>query len=158
MEIIPSGVVAISVSPDNSVAILNTGELRAWGNTAFEQLSGGVLAPTTGIYNLTTGVVHATAGNGFIAYLDENNKLLTAGLNDAGQLGRNTSEALFASFDSVDLPTVDTIAALVSGDRHLVYLTFSSEFYGFGDNSQGALGAGATTLLPVPSLLTPNID
>ena len=157
-EIIPSGVVSVSVSPDNSLVILNSGELKAWGTAAFEQLTDGVFDPSTGIYSLSMDVVRATAGNGFIAYLDESNNLSTAGLNDAGQLGRDTGGAMIASAGSVALPTADTIVSLVSGDRHLIYLTVAEEIYGFGDNSQGALGKGITEQLSTPTLLTPNLN
>ena len=157
-EIIPSGAVDVSGSPDNSLAILDTGELKAWGNTAFEQLADGVFDSSTGIYSLATNVVQAIAGNGFIAYLNESNNLLTAGLNDTGQLGRDTGEAMVAPVGLVPLPSADTIHTLVSGNRHLVYLTVTNELYGFGDNSQGALGKGVTEQLLIPTLLTTNLN
>jgi alpha-tubulin suppressor-like RCC1 family protein len=156
--IIDSNVVAITTSPDNSLAITSTGELQAWGNTAFDQLESGILDPETGVYTLGQGVAHATLGNGFIAYLDGSDVLMTAGLNDSGQLGRDTGTQTVSSAALVTRPVSDPIVTFVSGDRYLVYLTDTDEFYGFGDNSQGALGVGAVEQLNSPTLLTPNLN
>jgi len=156
VQIIASGAADINTSPDMSMAILDNGELLAWGNTAFEQFAGGTAA-STGLFKLSENVLNATIGNGFIACVAGSGSLLTAGLNDAGQLGRDTAAAVAAPIAPVTLPTADSITALVAGDRHLVYTTNASELYGFGDNRQGALGAGNTQSFIIPTLLNANL-
>jgi len=157
-QIVDAGISLIETSPDNSFAITDDYELKAWGNTAFDQLVSGTLDASTGIYTLHQDVVHAALGQGVIAYLDTNGDLMTAGLNDSGQLGRSSDDQTVASSASVTLPVEDTITSIVSGDRHFVYLTEVDEFYGFGDNRQGALGMGTTEQLNSPTLLSHNFD
>lgn len=153
-RIIETGVSKIATSPDNSLAITDTDELKAWGNTAFDQLNLGILDPSTGIYALAQNIAHATLGNGFIGYLSKSDSLMTAGLNDSGQLGRDTGTQKIASTAVVEREATGAITAIVSGDRHLVYTTEKNELYGFGDNRHGALGAGETAQLAAPVLLT----
>ncbi len=157
-QVIDAGISAIETSPDNSLAISSDGALTAWGNTAFDQLASGTLDPETGIYTFNEKVTHAASGNGVIAYLDISGALMTAGLNDSWQLGRSTGDQIIASAAAVTLPKVDAITSIASGDRHFVYLTEADEIYGFGDNSQGALGMDAIERIDSPTLLTPNFD
>ena len=117
-----------------------------------------MLGPVPGIYTLSQNVVSATLGNGFIAYLEEGGALMTAGLNDSGQLGRDTGSQLVASAAAVARPVSDAISAIVSGDRHLVYRTEINQIYGFGDNRSGALGGGMIPEFTMPALLVSNLN
>ena len=158
IQIIDSGIVSIATSPDNSLAITDSGELKVWGNNAFDQLSSGMLDPVSGIYTLSENAVSATLGNGFIAYLKEDDALMTAGLNDSGQLGRDTGSQLVDSAAAVERPVADAISAIASGDRHLVYRTETNQIYGFGDNRLGALGGGLIPKFMLPALLISDLN
>ena len=156
-RIIDSNIVKVATSGDNSLAITDSGELIAWGNTAFDQLKSGTPDVDAETHILGQNVTSAVLGNGFIAYLSDDG-LTTAGLNNSGQLGRDTKGQMIAPAATVTRPDTGAITNIISGDRHSVYLTEAGEFYGFGDNRQGALGFGITTQLATPTRLTSNLN
>lgn len=157
VQIIAGGAAQINAAPDVSLVLMDNGELLGWGNTSFGQL-GNVTTISDGIISLANNVAHFTGGNGFVAYVTESNQLLTAGLNESKQLGRDTGIAALSVFDLVSLPSNDTIRSISAGDRHLVYSTnqLGAKVFGFGDNRQGALGQVPASLVATPTELSPN--
>ncbi len=165
VKVVSSGATRIYAAPDASLTLLSDGKLVGWGNSSFGQL-GAISTQSMQPVALASNVAQAAVGNGFIAYVtddnevDDTNVLYTAGLNDQSQLGRDTGAEQLSVAASIELPTNDTITELTAGDRHLIYLTNSvvSPLYGFGDHRYGALGedSTATSTIFTPTALTHN--
>lgn len=159
VRVIDSDVVKLFTSPDISLALTSTGELLGWGNQNFGQM--GTLGPqSSGIVTIANNVAQFTAGNGFIAYVTSDNSLYTAGLNDFGQLGRDSGSFMRSEVTEVVLSSPNQIYHLTAGDRHFVYTTNtgSEAAWGAGDNRSGALGFGAVESATTPTQLNTNFQ
>ncbi|MFM1876970.1 MAG: hypothetical protein RL266_2707 [Bacteroidota bacterium] len=98
-----------------------------------------------------TGSVSAqtiAAGNGHTVYICPNGSAVSAGRNNAGQLGYGQ---LYPSENvTVDVLNLTGIAAVSAGDEHTLFLMDDGTVYGCGRNWDGRIGFGNYTGTNVP--------
>jgi alpha-tubulin suppressor-like RCC1 family protein len=162
-----SGVTAIAVGSQYSCALLDSGQVRCWGDNFFDELGHGdpslVSSPVPVDVKLAAGVtavaIAATGGN--LGDDPPHSCIVTTtggvqcwgGLNFYGELGIPYGQVAPTPTEVTNLSSgVKAIA--VTGD-HSCALTQMSEILCWGDNSSGELGDGTTSVghyEPVPTL------
>ena len=128
----------------DSVYYLSTeGVLYGWGGNASGQL--GLSSQTytvpkkllTGVKNVWTAQGGSTGNVNFTFVLMADGRLLSAGNNASGQLGRTGSSG---SFGEVAVPDGKQPAMLSLGYDHTLLLTADGVLYGVGNNAYSQLG------------------
>ncbi len=133
----------IAAGATDIFALTEDGTLYAWGNN-----SGGSMGIARRVYSrpmmLLTGVrsVATAQGGGtgdlqFTYVLMADGRVLTAGDNSAGQLGREGNSGIF---DSIKIPGNGQVAAMSLGYDHALLLMSDGTLYGVGNNAYSQLG------------------
>jgi alpha-tubulin suppressor-like RCC1 family protein len=144
---------AVSVGGGTACAILDTGQLRCWGDNQFGQLAQGNTTNVGDSPGETTVPVdlggHAASavsvGGGHMCAILDNGQVRCSGLNVLGQLGQGNTA------DIGDSPGESTVAvdlaghaaiAISSGFGHTCAILDSGQLRCWGRNDDGQLGQG----------------
>jgi alpha-tubulin suppressor-like RCC1 family protein len=160
---VPPGVThwtAIAAGFFHSLALGNDGNAYAWGSGEFGTLGNGgsdnssrpqqVVLPAG-----VTNWVKTAAGGYHNLGLAGNGKLYAWGYGGFGELGHGgTTNASIPVPVNAPSNVVDWLA-ISAGIIHSLALAEDGSVYGWGDNFRGQLGPNASTLQPVPFLITP---
>jgi alpha-tubulin suppressor-like RCC1 family protein len=137
----------------HSVALMEDGTLRAWGDNAYGQLGDGSTTDrvTPVAVSGLGGVSAVVSGSYHMLALLANGTIRAWGRNNQGQLGDGTMNAHSLPTQVPDLAGVTQIA---SGDYHSLALRSDGSVWAWGDNEYGQLGDGSTTdrLAPVETI------
>jgi alpha-tubulin suppressor-like RCC1 family protein len=144
---LPSGVKAINSGAWHTCALLDTGDIKCWGNNLYGQLGDGTMddewkpVSVKGLSSPATAV--ATGGLHTCSVLDTG-EVQCWGWNNHGQLGDGT----ITGHKPVPVETAGLssgVTAVVSGFRHSCAITDTGGLLCWGDNSKGQIGDGTTT-------------
>jgi alpha-tubulin suppressor-like RCC1 family protein len=150
-----TGVTAVAAGTDFSLALKSDGTVWAWGDNTYGQLGDGTSGtdrltpvPVTGLSGVTVRAI--SAGVDHSMALGSDGVLRAWGNNSQGQLGNGTNTA---SSTPVQLGSATNVLAVSAGNQFTVILVrygLSSTVWGWGDNSQGQLGNGTTSVSWTP--------
>ncbi|KAB2668333.1 MAG: hypothetical protein DVB31_06630 [Verrucomicrobia bacterium] len=142
----------VDVSSGHSLGITVDGALWAWGDNASGQIGAGPAdgspAPVR-VDALGTGVVQASAGDGFSLAVRGDGSLWSWGGNSESQLGNNGGP---------DNPTPARVGtdndwrAVSAGTTHALAVKNDGSLWGWGRNRENQLGDGTTETHGVPTL------
>jgi alpha-tubulin suppressor-like RCC1 family protein len=142
-------VTAIAGGGSHSLALTDSGQVLAWGDSFYGQLGNSTVTySTTPIQvNLPSGTtVTAIAGGGRHSLaLTDSGQMLAWGDNFYGQLGNGFSGGDTSTPNQVSLPSGTTVTAIAAGGSHSLARTSSGQVLGWGSNSDGQLGNGTGT-------------
>ncbi len=136
-----SGIVAISVGRQHSLALAENGDVYAWGYNEYGQLGNNSITDSylpvrvpglTGIKVISTKKHHSLA-------MSNDGSVYAWGDNEYGQLGVGGSSNGLVPIQVVDL---DSIRALSAGGGHGLALKHDGSVYAWGFNYFGQLGDG----------------
>lgn len=153
-----SGVTAIAAGPAHSLALLDDGTVRAWGDNRWGQIGDGTTTsrdrpvPVPGLRDVV-GV--ATGGTGFSLALLADGAVMAWGNTSLGTMGRAVAGPRDVLATPSLVPGVRDVRALAAGGSHVLALTAAGAVISWGDDTFGALGRatdGRTTAAPVPGL------
>lgn len=136
-------IVAISAGDFHTLAIKTDGTAWIWGNNKLGLLeSGEPIYSTTPEQLISLMDVTAIDGGGgidgpFSVALEVDNTVWTWGENTLGQLGNGTA---YRNTTPLQVSGLMDVAAIASGDRHIVALKIDGTVLAWGDNSAGQLG------------------
>jgi alpha-tubulin suppressor-like RCC1 family protein len=144
-------VVALKAGAYHSVALLNTGVVKTWGNNSLYQLGNGTTTnsavPQT-VSGLPAGGVAIAAGGNHTVELLDTGLLKAWGDNALGQLGNGRT---------TNAPVPVTVAGLggtptgiVAGDAHSLALLGDGSLQSWGFNNYGQLGSGTVVSVAAP--------
>ncbi|MEX2237777.1 MAG: hypothetical protein WEB00_09610 [Dehalococcoidia bacterium] len=145
-------VTAIAAGGAFSLALLDDGTVRAWGNDGFGQLGDGGTntnqpSPVT-VSGLAT-VTAIAAGSGFSLALLDDGTVRAWGSDNSGQLGdggTNTNQPT-----PVAVSSLTTVTAIAAGGIHSLALLDDDTVHAWGLDTSGQLGDGGTnTNQPTP--------
>lgn len=141
--------VSLSAGQDHSLAVLNPGELWAWGQGANGRLGNDSTAVADRPVRIGTDTnwSRVSAGFGHSLGLKTDGSLWAWGLNDKGQLGQGLSGEVPDTSDRLTPVRVGNEAAWVAiaTGAHSVALKNDGSLWGWGNNTHGELGNGATS-------------
>lgn len=102
-----SKVKSISTFNNYSMALLENGDVYAWGYNDYGQFGDGYkigeVYQTPQKLNKISNIEKITLGNGFVICADENGKVYGAGRNEFGQLGDNTNNSSDKFVECIEL-------------------------------------------------------
>jgi alpha-tubulin suppressor-like RCC1 family protein len=149
--------VAISAGGRTTCAILDTGQLRCWGNSSFGQLMQGTPAnigdspgETTVPIDLSGQAASAVSvGAEHVCAVRADGGLRCWGNSASGQLGLGRTEPFGdgpgeTAVGGVDLPAGRTALSVTTGERHSCAILDSGDLRCWGYNTEGQLGQGNT--------------
>jgi alpha-tubulin suppressor-like RCC1 family protein len=141
---------AVSAGFNHGLALLDNGDVLAWGFNDVGQLGVGDILPraTPTKVSLPRPAVAVAAGRGFsVAALDDG-RVFTWGTNTIGQLGDGGRDAVV---DPVQATGLSGIVAVAAGNAHALALGSDGRVWGWGANASGQLGDGSfkASLVPV---------
>ncbi|POM25853.1 Regulator of chromosome condensation (RCC1) repeat protein [Actinomadura rubteroloni] len=150
---------AVAAGGGQSLAVLTSGTIKAWGSNSSGQLGDGTTTNRTtpvSVSGITTG--KQVAGGGFhsLAVLTDGS-VKAWGLNGSGQLGDGTTTSRNTP---VSVPLSEPIGSVVAGGFHSAaqaYDPVTHDHYSawaWGYNSHGQVGDGTTTNRTSPTELT----
>ncbi len=144
-----SGIVAVSASGFQSMALKNDGTIYQWG--LMPGLNGGAVtgSPTTVTLSSSVGATAIAAGVNHSLALGDDGLVYAWGGNAYGQLGDGTNAAA-PSTAPVKVSGLSRVAAISSGQFHSVALTHGGTIKAWGLNNQGQLGDNSTTNRSAP--------
>jgi alpha-tubulin suppressor-like RCC1 family protein len=150
-----TGVSAISAGDGHSLALMDGGTVKGWGENSFGGVGAGDNAAHFTPVDVVglTGVSAVSAGGFFSIALKNDGTVWTWGLNDVGQLGNNL---LINSLSPVQVKgpggvgVLDNVLAISAGQNHSLALKSDGTVWAWGLNDVGQLGNGTTTNSPVP--------
>jgi hypothetical protein len=143
-----SGVKAVSGGFEFGLALLTSGEVKAWGNEEFGQLGNGVSGEKKQSNSpvAVSGLTKVTeiSGGGFhgLALL-ESGEVKAWGDNDMGQVGNGTTTSIIAT--PVAVKELTGVKAVAAGDVSSYALLNTGTVKAWGGNEMGELGIGNTT-------------
>ncbi len=146
-----SGVIAISVGDEHSVALMNNGTVMAWGRNDHGELgNGGVVKQSTpqNVMGLSgKSVTAVSAGHHHTLALDSYGKVWSWGKNQDGQLGYGTSPASYSAQPKpVVFPDDIKITAVAGGEEHSLAVDSNGGVWAWGCDEYGQLGDGKHTI------------
>ena len=150
---------AITAGHSHSIALRENGTLLAWGNNRRGQLGDGTtsnkLTPVHVRYADGTPVdqvVDVTAGWSHTVALLSDGTLLAWGSNQYGQLSNGTKndQNYPIVVRDVNENPVSGIVKISAGAAHTIALSNNSTLIAWGDNREGQLGDGTTTIRLTP--------
>lgn len=153
---LPAGrrAVAVSAGANHALALLDNGDVYAWGFNDSGQLGlGDVVTRTTPAkVTLARPAVAVAAGRGFSVVALDDGRVFTWGANTIGQLGNGGREASASPVQATGLARVVAVAA---GNTHALALDSSGRVWAWGANASGQLGTGSfkPSLVPVATAL-----
>jgi alpha-tubulin suppressor-like RCC1 family protein len=147
----------------HTVIVLHDGTTLAFGNNQRGQLGNG---DNTGSFinhipQLVQGVsnpISVSCGNEFTAFLLNDGRVATCGINLRGQLGRldNNSTSNINPIPN-NIPLITNVKSIACGFEHLILLLNNGTLYSCGTNLYGNLGiltnSGRITANPTPQLI-----
>jgi len=143
-----SRVTAVWAGCFHSLALTATGHVLAWGSGSLGQLGNGSTLssdiPVRVKLPNGTRVKAISAGSGHSLALTATGHLYAWGANSAGELGDGTT-ANAATPVKVKLPKLTKVTLIAAGEGHSLARTSTGRVLAWGDNTDGALGNGATT-------------
>jgi alpha-tubulin suppressor-like RCC1 family protein/trehalose-6-phosphatase len=146
-----TGVTAISAGDGHSLALMNNGTVKGWGENIFGGVGSGDNVDHYSPVNVLdfNGASAISAGGFFSIALKTDGTVWGWGKNDMGQLGDGTTTNRLLPVQVVGLTGVLAISA---GQSHSLALKSNGTVVAWGLNDLGQLGDGTTTnrLLPVP--------
>ena len=158
--------VATATERAQSCARAADGTARCWGRNGNGQLGDGTTtdrpAPVTVQYNTTgdpahvvlaalTNVVTVTTGGFHSCATTTDGRIWCWGLNNAGQLGDNTTtERHYAA----PVQGITTAVSIAAGAAHTCAILGDGSVNCWGDNTHGQVGDGSTTARHVPVVVT----
>jgi len=146
-----SGIQAIAANGNFSLALGQDGRVWAWGQNASGQIGTGSTSTaeaTPRQVNSLPTLRAIAAGHNHALALDADGKVWGWGRNDFGQVGTGTAGGLVLA--PAMMPTLSGIKAIAAGAAHS--LAIDEQFgnvWGWGQNSSGQIGTGATSTTPV---------
>ena len=146
-----SGVIELSVGFSQTCAIIDTGEVKCWGDNTYGQLGDGTTADRltpVDVVGLSGEAKALTASYDHTCALTTSGGIKCWGGNDYGQLGDGTTTNRSAPVDVVGF-TNDAIK-IDAGFGHTCALTTDGEVRCWGKNSEGQLGDGTNTNRTIP--------
>jgi putative cell wall-binding protein/alpha-tubulin suppressor-like RCC1 family protein len=151
-----SGVVSVSAGDQHSCALTSGGAVKCWGGAPWSgQLGNGGTSSSSvpvDVIGLGSGVVSVSAGQGHTCAVTLGGAVRCWGENDYGQLGNGsvTGSGLGVGVP-VDVVGLGSGAVMVAGGgRHTCAVTSDGAVKCWGENTDGELGDGTTTLSEVP--------
>jgi alpha-tubulin suppressor-like RCC1 family protein len=134
-----SSILSMAVGPDHFAVVINSGDIYSWGSNAFGKLGQGSSSlyqatPVKASYSQVARKGRICAGLNHLAFVDVNQKVSAAGLNDRGQVGTSTASgnAFVNANPTSGGPSADMIAC---GANFTVVIDSSGSIWGTGDNS-----------------------
>ncbi|HTZ86249.1 MAG TPA: IPT/TIG domain-containing protein [Solirubrobacteraceae bacterium] len=133
-----------------NLALLNTGEVVAWGNGEAGQLGNGEIGKEVKstkpvkVSGITTAIAIAAGGGQNLALLSSG-KVIAWGENRSGQLGDGTTKD---KATPVTVSGLEGVSAIAAGDEDSLALV-SGTVKGWGSNDQGQIGSEGSSTTPV---------
>jgi alpha-tubulin suppressor-like RCC1 family protein len=149
----------VQIEAGDYFAIARTADNRlfGWGANSAGQIGNGstlaVESPIEIPLSVTPGEL--ALGAQHVLMIDGSGILYSWGSNSAGQLGRTGSAANTPL--PVDYGGTKKFIKVAAGNQHSLALTEDNLVYAWGNNSNGAVGAGMTQTVAEPTLV-PNLD
>ena len=141
-----SEVVAITTGGQDSLALLKSGKVMAWGENEVGELGDGTRTPDSAepveVKGLT-GVVAITSGGSHSLALLKSGKVMAWGFNDEGQVGDGTTE--LGVTEPVEVKGLTGVVAIAAGAQDSLALLKSGKVMAWGQNNYGQLGDGTTS-------------
>lgn len=157
-----SAVTAVAAGDGHSLAILNDGTVRAWGNNDYGQLGDGSNSSSyTPVTVSGLSAIRSITASSSALYLSHSaavkadGTLWMWGNNNYGQLGDGTTSPQFYPTQVIDYndPSgfLQNVVAIATSGYHSVALKSDGTVWAWGYGGYGALGAGnnSTSLYPV---------
>jgi alpha-tubulin suppressor-like RCC1 family protein len=144
-----SGVVDVAAGQSHSLALLDDGTVRAWGDNYRGQLGTGTpdQAPTPAVVVGATDVVAVAAGSYHSLALTSSGTVLSWGANIRGELGDGTTTQRETA---APVPGLTDVVAIAAGGFLSMAITSDGSLWAWGWNEYGQLGDGTTTDVAVP--------
>jgi alpha-tubulin suppressor-like RCC1 family protein len=146
-----SPVVAVAAGEEHSLAVMNDGTVRAWGNNEFGQLGDGIPGVAQGesdqpvaVSGLCCASAVAAGGKHSLALLS-GGEVRAWGSNESGQLGdkvspeRNPTSSVPVVVDESRAP-IRNVTAIAAGEEHSLALLSTGEVRAWGNGESGQLG------------------
>jgi RHS repeat-associated protein len=146
-----SGIIGISAGTSHTCAQTDSGGMKCWGLNSNGQLGNGTLTQRTtpvDVNNLTTFVTAIAAGGTHTCAFSSYDDIKCWGNNMNGQIGDGRIGYRTTPGDVIGLN--DTAALSIAGGNHACALTTSGGVKCWGNNANGQLGDGTTTLRVSP--------
>ncbi|HEY8598297.1 MAG TPA: S-layer homology domain-containing protein [Thermomicrobiales bacterium] len=145
-----SGVKAIGAGKSHSLAVLNDGTVRAWGQNGSGGLGDGsttrratpVQVKGVGGVGVLGDIVAVTGGEGHTLALAADGTVYAWGQNAQGQLGLGTSDTA-SHTTPAQVPGLSDIVAVSAGYRYSLALKNDGTVWAWGQNIDGELGNGS---------------
>lgn len=133
---------AVSAGATHSLAVLDNGDVVAWGLNDGGQLGLGDLLPrfTPTKVTLPRPAVAVAAGRSFSVVALDDGRVFTFGINTIGQLGDGGRDVRISPVQAVGLSGVVAVAA---GNSHALALDATGRVWAWGANASGQLGDGS---------------
>ncbi|XP_014230032.1 ultraviolet-B receptor UVR8 [Trichogramma pretiosum] len=136
-------IVDVACGWDCSMALTDDGLVYAWGSNLYGQLGGllpiGVKTNKPKHLQLDRPVKKISLGLRHSAIVTCDNKVLTSGAGNKGQLGRDLQDATNSN-EFVEVPGLDNVSSVSCGQYHTVICTNDNKVFAWGDNRYGQLG------------------
>ncbi|XP_002985532.2 probable E3 ubiquitin-protein ligase HERC4 [Selaginella moellendorffii] len=150
------GIVQIACGDNHSCALTVEGQLFSWGRGKYGQLGCGSVenhlqpVPVTALSDrLLTQVV---CGADYTMAIDSDGQLFSWGHGHWGQTGHGTQDNILVPKLVCSLEN-DNIVQASAGARHAVALTSGGGVYAWGDNEQGQVLPGGSSIVQLTPLL-----
>ncbi len=148
-----TGVTAISAGFDHSVALGIDGLVRAWGNNSQGQLGNNTTTASTTFVQVgvVSAVLAVSAGNQFTVVARGNglsSTVWTWGDNTYGQLGNGTTADSWTPIQVIG--GLSYLTAVAAGSDHALALKNDGTVWAWGNNTNGQLGNGTTSVSYTP--------
>ena len=150
-----SGVSAISARGGYTCALLQTGEVKCWGNNYSGQLGDGTTTnkyTPVAVVGLPSGVSAISAGDSSTCALMQTGGVKCWGNNSLGQLGDGTTINKNTPVDVIGLGS--SVSAISVGREHTCALMQAGGVMCWGGNFNGEIGDGTTTAKYTPVAVT----
>jgi alpha-tubulin suppressor-like RCC1 family protein len=147
-----SGELEIAVGGYTSCALMNTGEIKCWGDNGFGQLGSAVPSGFTisrDVLGLADGVLAMDAGQSHTCAVDSSGKARCWGGNSYGQLGDGTLED--HGLPAAVLGGLGTVQSISAGFDHTCAVTGLGGVKCWGRNSSGSVGDNSNIMRPLPA-------
>ncbi len=148
-----TGIVAISVGDNHTLALKSDGTVWAWGTNSSSQLGDGTTAAKKMAVQVLdsvggiSGVAEIAAGGSHSLFVKTNGEVWSVGLNSSSQLGDNTTtlrNKAVQVLQAVGVPLTG-VAYAAAGANHSLAIKTDGTVVAWGSNAQGQLGINSTT-------------
>lgn len=149
--VLPAGrrATAVSAGFNHALALLDNGDVLAWGFNDNGQLGLGDVLPRTTPTKVTLArpAVAVAAGRGFSVVALDDGRVFTWGSNTIGQLGNGARDAAVSPVQATGLTGIVAVAA---GTSHALALGGDGRVWAWGANASGQVGDGSFKAALVP--------